>query len=924
MQTQIITLRVNGHDHDVAVKPNETLLSVLRDRLALTGTKEGCGEGQCGTCTVLLGQRAAASCILLAVEATGQEITTIEGLAVGGKLHPLQEAFVQQGAVQCGFCTPGMILSAKALLDASPDASEDEIRRMLEGNLCRCTGYGQIVDAIRVAAQAMRSGKPLRGETRQPAGSTRATIIGRSAEIKEAHLVGQPAERVEARAKTTGKALYGADPTMPGMAYGKILRSPHPHARILSIDTSKAEALPGVLAVASAADTPGTRFGMVIHDETVFALGKVRYRKQPVAAVAALDLDTAEQALSLIEVKYEPLPPVFDMEEALKPGAPLVHEDTSDYGAGPAGTECPGKGNMLFRRELTGGDVEKGFRESDLVLEERYVTAHMHQGYLEPHACLASFDSSGRLTVWTPTQGHFFVRSGLAALLDMPMSDVKVVPAEIGGAFGGKFAPFLEAIAAVLAKKSGRPVRMVLSRQEDLEDARPRSATVTEVKTGVKKDGTLLARQVRFIADSGAFADWTPGTASGACAAARGPYRIPNYHLEAYGVYTNKFITGPMRAPGYPQLTFALESHMDEIADRLGLDPFEFRMKNALAAGDLTFVGNRLKTPILLNMLAKLKEVIDSDPEKDVPDTGWGIGCGEWEIGGGQSGASLKLNEDGTISLIIGSTDLTGSRTSLAQVAADELSVGLENLSVTIGDTDTALLAPGSGGSMVTYNMSNAVRLAAEDLARQVSSRGAKALGVGEGEVELSEGKVILKGNPSQAVAFSDLAGPQIEAACACEPIPPAHTLAVQGVKVRVDPDTGQVHVLRAVGLQDCGTAINPQSVEAQVSGGMAQALGNALWEQIVFKEGEVMNDGLTEYTMPTARDLPHFEAYLFEGEFGSGRGHGSKGIGEPVHIPTPAAVANAIRRAVGVRLREMPMTPERIWRAMREQRGNR
>jgi len=916
MKKQVISLRVNGQPYQVMVDARETLLPVLRRQLGLTGTKEGCGEGQCGTCTVLMNGKAVSSCILLALEAEGQEITTIEGIA-DGNLHPLQEAFVQQGAVQCGFCTPGTIMTALALLNRNPDPSEEEIRIALEGNLCRCTGYAQIVEAVRSAASAIRSGTPLHPEEmKQPAGKTRAVIVGRRR--RQMRLVGQPAERVEADQKTTGAALFGADVTMPGMLYGKILRSPYPHARILSVDTSRAEALSGVMAVASAADTPGNLFGMIMPDETVFATGKVRYMKQPVIAVAATDPETAERALGLIDVKYEPLPAVFDVEEAMKPEAPLVHEDIGRYNP-PDWIEWPNQGNILSHRKIVHGDVEKAFQESDLVLEDRYVTGFMHQGYLEPHACLAAFDPAGKLTIWTSTQGHFYARAAVSTFLDMPMSKVNVIATEIGGGFGGKLSVFVEPIAAVLAKKSGRPVQIVLTRQEDLEDARPRSATITEVKTGVKKDGTLTARQFKFILDSGAFADWSPGAAIGVAAAARGPYRIPNYDLQAYTVYTNRFICGAYRAPGFPQMTFALESQLDEIASRLGMDPFDLRLKNGLDAGDVTFVGNRLKTPIFLNMLKKVRKAIASDRQKDEPNTGWGLACGEWQIGGAHAAALLKLNGDGSINLLIGSTDLSGSRTSIVQVAAEELSVGLETISVTIGDTDTALTAPLSGGSMVTFNMANAVRLAAKDLAKKIRSRAAGILGVKEKEVELSDGKVLVKGDPSKSVALSQLGGAELQGTSSCDPIPSAHAFAVQALKVKVDPETGQVKVLRIVAAQDCGIAVNPQSVEAQVGGGVAQALGNALWEEIVMEDGQVQNRGLTEYTMPTSRDVPDFQAILFEGELAPGEGHGAKGIGEPVHVPTVAAVANAIFNAVGVRMKEMPMTPERIWREIRK-----
>jgi CO/xanthine dehydrogenase Mo-binding subunit/aerobic-type carbon monoxide dehydrogenase small subunit (CoxS/CutS family) len=916
MKKQIITLKVNGQPYDVTVTPRDTLSSTLRNQLGLFGVKEGCGEGQCGSCTVMRDGKAITSCLMPAIDAEGHELTTIEGLAAGGQMTPVQEAFVHRGGAQCGFCSPGQVMAATALLKENKSPTEEQIRAAM--NLCRCTGYQAIVDSIQAAAEHVRTGKPANGKGSE----TRVTVTGRETlELKAGDLVGQPIPRIDAKAKVVGTAAFGADYTMPGMVWARILRSPHAHAKILSIDTSKAEKLPGVLSVATAKDTPGHRFGIILADETIFATGKVRYKNQPVAAVAAVDLATAEAALALIEVKYEPLPAVFDMEEALKPGAPLVHPESNEYTPGAIPVPVKPQGNMISCRAETTGDCDKAFQEADVVVEERYHTATSHQGYLEPHACVASFDATGKLTVWTTTQGHFYTRAGVSMLLGMPFNNVRVIAAEIGGGFGGKVAPFCETIAAVLARKAGRPVKIVLTRQEELEDTRNRSATVTYIKTGAKKDGTLVARQVKYICDAGAFCDWTPATALllSPTSPARGPYKIPNHKLEGIAVYTNKSITGAVRAPGFPQLTLALESNLDEVAKKLGMDPYELRMKNALGAGDTTFVGNKLKTAVFTDMLKKVKAVVDADPAKNEPNTAWGYGCGEWATGGAAAGATVKVNEDGSIGLVIGTVDQTGTRTALAQVVADVLAVGVEQVVVNVGDTDSALAGPLSAGSRITYNMAHTVRIAARQLATALLAQGAKLLNAKPEQCELQGGKIAVKGDASKSIPFGGLGETQLQGTAAVDAIPPAHSFAVQAVKVRVDPETGQVRVLRAVAAQDCGTAINPQCVEMQVAGAMAQGMGYALYEHIDHEQGAVVNQGFAQYTMPTASDIPPFEIHLFEGELGAGEGHGAKGMGEPPHVPTCAAVSNAIRNATGVRVRQMPMTPEVVWRALRE-----
>lgn len=741
--------------------------------------------------------------------------------------------------------------------------------------------------------------------------------------MKGLTVVGKPLRRMGDREKSTGAARFGADITLPGMLHAKMVRSPHPHARIVSIDASKALALQGVVAVASAEDTPQKLYGFGLGDETVFAQGKVRYCGEPVAAVAATDPYIAAQAAGLVDVLYEPLPAVLDVEQAMAPQAPLVHEAPTSYEEGFIPFPVEPEGNITTHTEIIEGDVDQGFAESDVILEERYVTAPIHQSYIEAHACLASWDPDGKLTVWTSTQGHFVVRALLAKALGLPMSAVKAVPTEIGGGFGGKVASYVEPVAAALAMKTGRPVQLVLSRQEELEDARPRCGTVTEVKTGVKKDGTLVARTLTFIVDNGAYTDFGPGTSGAAVEAGRGPYRIPNVRFDAYSVWTNKFNTGPFRAPGYPQITFALESHMDAIAGKLGMCPIELRRKNALREGESTFAGTKLQKDIFLECLQKVVARMEEDPDRDAPNTGWGIGCGEWRTGGHPSGATLKINEDGTASLIIGAPDLTGSRTSIAQVAAEELGVRMDQLVAIVGDTDEAPLAPVSAGSMATYNLTNVVRKTAAELRQNIAALAAIALKASEQDIDIEEGVAFVRDAPEKRATFAELAAEQqVALTVTAEALPATHAFAVHGVKVHVDRDTGQCTVLRAIGALDCGTAINPLSVAGQIGGGLVQCLGQALCEEIVFDDdGRVATRSFTDYKLPTAMDVPPIEPIIVEGDLSASDGHGCKGVGEPVHVPTAAAIRNAIHKAVGARLYELPMTPEKIYWALQNNR---
>ncbi len=908
MSKQILRFNVNGVSHEIAVDPDASLHNVLREHLGLTGVKHGCGEGECGACTVLLNGRPVISCITLALDADGKKVTTIEGLeGKDGTLHPVQEAFVRGEAIQCGFCTPGMVLAAKALLDRNPDPSEDEIRRALAGNLCRCTGYTGIVAAVKEAAAVLRGEKEF-----EPQGD-----FGKD-------LVGKPVERIGAREKVTGKAVFTADLNPPGMLHAMVLRSPHARAKIKKIDTSKAEKLKGVHAVVTAEDLPDVLWGLLLNDEPLLARGEVRFVGDRVAIVAAETPEIARKALRLIQVDYKPLKAVIDMEKARLPDAPQVHDAYDRFSIGYFGVplEIPDS-NVTTTMVISDGDVEAGFAESEVIVEEEYRTMPQHQGHIETHIAMAQPEPGGRVTVFTSTQVPFIARHAVAGWLGIPMSKVRIVWMETGGGFGNKIPPFTEPMAAAMAMKTDRPVRLWYTRQEELVDSRPRAATITRLKTGAKRDGTLVARTLEFLVDNGAYCDCGPLTAGGTVEAGRGPYRIPHVHLEGHSIYTNKFNTGPFRAPGYPQITFAMESHMDSLAKKLGVDPVELRRKNALRTGDATFAGTTIQHDVFYRCLNAVAEKIDADPACD--GEGWGLAAGEWRTGGHPCGAVFKVNEDGTVAVTIGSSDLTGSKTSIAQVAAEELGLPLEQLSMTVGDTDTAPLAAPSGGSMVTFNMTNVVRKGAQKLAQTLKELASEELDQPADSLEVAYGRVFVRDDPDNAIGFAELGAAQpIGVTESSGAIPPTDAFCVNGVKARVDKTTGEVTVLRLVTAIDTGKAINPASVRGQASGGFVQALGLAFWEEIVQdpKDGHVVTQGFTDYRLPTAADVPSVETIIIEGDPSSSEGHGCKGIGEPVHVPGAAAAANAVAAATGHRLTTLPMTPERILQAIKESDG--
>ena len=745
----------------------------------------------------------------------------------------------------------------------------------------------------------------------------------------ERRVAGKRLNRIDGIGKVTGKHVYAADFALPGMLFGKILRSSEPHARLKQVSVDKALAIPGVRTILTAKDRPQIRFGTAIKDRTMFAEDVVRFRGEAIAAVAATSLEVAEAAVRAIEVEYEPLPAVFDPEEALRPGAPLVHAGWGEYQALPVFDRA---GNVSGRSALGDGDVKAGFAQSYRTYEHRFTTQHVHPGYTEPRAAIASWDGNGDVAVWSNTQLPFDMKNMLAEVLDLPASKVRVIVPGIGGGFGGKLRVGVEHYAAWLARRARRPVKVMTTSEEELTDAYPRQPTVVTLKTGVSKDGLLIARRGRVLLDCGAFANSGPATAAIALQVLAGPYRTPHLAFESIAVYTNKGSTGSFRAPAGPMANFAVESQMDLIADDLGIDPLEFRLRNVYREGDKGPAGETLTSVSIDDCLRKAADAIGWKDRKPGHGRGKGIACSWWLTTGGSSGVYVRINPDGTVTLVSGAVELgTGAITGAAQILAEELGVELADISVTEVDTHGSPYDYGAQGSRTAFSVGNACIAAARDLKRQIGELMATLWQVPADSVRI-ETKSVVSGDKRMSLA--DVAGLSqrsggglISHGTAIQPMPvfdpervkhhplPAwtsHSFHAHAVDLSVDQVTGDVSINRYVVAQDVGYAINPTYIEGQIEGGVAQGIGQTLSEEIVYDGGRVLNANLTDYKMPTMMDMPRIESILVEKPSVNGP-YGAKGVGEPPCIQPPAAIANAIAAACGVRVHSLPITAEKI-----------
>ena len=902
-----LQMTVNGKPVDLDVPESRYLSEVLRNDLQLTGTKIGCNEAECGICTVLVNGTPVVSCVFPAFRANGAQVETIENLSQDNELHPLQQAFLDHGAVQCGICTPGVIMTAKALVDEKKAAgeilTEEHIAVALKDTFCRCTGYQSITRAI---LQASGQDVPPRLPATQPTGNS----------------VGKPMPNLQARDKITGEARFTDDYRFPGMLHARTKRANVPHARIRSIDTSAASALPGVHAVLTHEDIAGRNLhGVFINDWPVLCGDKIRYVGDAVAIVAADTEEVAAAAIDLIEVDYEELPVVSDAIEAAKPDSPLVHEDRTE-------------GNLLRHIKVNKGDIEAGFAAADTIIDQTYRTPATEHLFLEPECSIGvpagyrpdNFggicDASAargetarhdKTTIYVGSQIPYQDREQAAATLGVEPESVRVVATLMGGGFGGKEDVTGQIHVALLAEKTQRPVKMLYSRQESLLVHPKRHATVIRIRTGATREGKLTAVEATLYGDGGAYASLSEKVLTRASTHAAGPYDVPNVKVDCFAMYTNNAPSGAFRGFGVTQSCFAVESNMDTLAEKLELDAVEIRRINALDVGSITSTGQVMRES------AGLNECIDL-VERDLRGDGfrwtweegnrrfaWGLAVAykNTGLGGGAADkASAEVEvwldpENGTRAEVrISSAEMgQGLPVVLAACAAEELGIEASAVNVLLGDTDYCPDGGPTTASRQTYVSGNAVRLAAADAARQMKFAEPGANIVARHDYLAPETKPLGSGGDMH-VAFS---------------------FCAQAALCEIDMESGEVSVHEIIAAHDVGRAINPLTLQGQIEGGIVMCIGYTLTEHYIQEDGKPWTDVLARYKIPSISHTPAITNHLVEHNISTGP-YGAKGVGELPSIPTSAAITNAIYRATGVRVRSLPVDQDELLRAMREE----
>ena len=876
-----VHLTINGAPHTLEVDDRWTLVEVLRDHLGLTGTKIGCDRGECGACTVHIDGKPMYSCSQLAAWMDGRKITTVEGLTQNGKLDPLQQSFMDHDAPQCGFCTSGQLMSAKAVLAANPHATRDQVRAGMTGNICRCSNYNRYVEATLAAAGT--------------ASTAKVAMIDNAAgeNVQPLKTLGRSTTRIDAKQRVTGKANYTSDVSLPGMLYARVLRSPHPHARIVKIDASKALAMPGVKAVVTHENCKfvwgaGSVAGGRQYVEEVKKITKqrryafnnpVRFVGEPVAAIAAIDRHTAEEALRHITVEYEVLPFVLDPEAAMKPGAVQIWPD------GNLSLDIKNEAKPITERR---GNVEEGFRNSAMVFEDRYSTTFVHNAQMEPRASLAAWDGD-QLTVYTPTGGIANCRTDMARDLGIPQEKVRVVCQYMGGNFGNKNQnQDADLIAATLAKQAAAPVRLELSRKEDFIGMHGRWPTIQYYKVGVSRDGTLQALQLRGYSGMGPYRK-----NSGAIGGVE-IYQVPHLEALVHPVYTNKTTSGNFRGPEFPQGFFGIESMMDHVAFKLGMDPVDFALKNMTRkAGDETpFTNYTLEECIRRGSAAfewkkrwRAKPGSDAGPVK----RGAGFAFLAFRAGVGRSSAVMDVDSQGRYRVHVGVTDVGGgAKTTMGLIAAEALGVPLSQVEVIWGDTSRCPYSVGESGSRTTIMTGYAVVEAANDIKRQVAEKG------------LPKGADLLT---ATANTNPSVAGGKVR-----------NSYGAHFVEVEVDTAVGHVRISKYLAVHDSGRIMNPLSAIGQIKGAAQMGIGMALHEELLYdsRSGQALTPGFYGHRVSTHMDAPEIEVMFIESDDGYGP-FGAKSIGEAGKIPAVAAVANAIFNATGRRMKDLPISRDKL-----------
>jgi CO/xanthine dehydrogenase Mo-binding subunit len=771
-------------------------------------------------------------------------------------------------------------------------------------------------------------------------------MVGATA-TKPTSTIGMRSTRFDAAEKVTGQARYLNDMMLPGMLHGAFLLAAHPHARILSIDTSEAEAMAGVRAIVTYRDVPDMRYGALVKDQRLFAKEgeKVTFLGEVVAAVAASSLEIARAATKKIKVDYEVLAPILDPEAALAEGAALVHPAIEEYSALEGTIK---RGNDCGYSTIVKGDIGQGIADADVVVEERYVVDHSHPAAIEPHGVLAQVDAGGRATIWSSTQVPYVARAGVAETLGLPLSKVRIIVPSLGGGFGGKCEFAFEAHVAALARKAGRPVKVVFSRAEEfIMPNMTRHGAVVYIKTGVKKDGTITARQANVILDTGGTAAHGPACSEIATMMVVGPYRIPHLAIEGHSVYTNKISAGSVRAPTGPQVCWATEQHTDSLARAIGMDAVEFRMKNLVEKGDLGPTGQIFEDVGVKECLKQAAELIGWQQGAAKPGEGVGVACGWWFTLGLPSSVTLKLNDDGTVTLLTGANENgSGAVQGLIHLVAEEMGIPISDISVVYQDTDVGGWDGGSSGSQTVFSVGRAVQRASEDLRQQIRQIASDMLEVDPADLELREAAAHVRGTPGRLVTLGDVAArasstvgplsgrgaasgaalPEAPGAAGCAgrvtfPSFLAPTFCAHAARVIVDEETGMVRVTDAAAAQEVGRAINPVGVEGQMEGGLVHGMGNALTERTQYQDGRMINNGFTDYKLITAADAPEIRTAIIETASSEGP-YGARGVGEPPVVAIAGAIGNAIRSATGARVTRMPMTPDRVYAALKERGG--
>jgi len=946
MSNHSISLTVNGFQEYLDVPSNMTLLEMLREKLALTSVKNGCSAGECGACTVLMNSEPVNSCMVLAVEANGAEIVTVEGLAQDGRLTPLQETFIQNNAVQCGFCTPGVLISAHALLERDPHPSEQEVREALVGNLCRCTGYLRIIEAVQAAAEETRF-LPKNLVSNEP--------------------VGKSVPRVDVHEKVTGAATFVDDIQFgPGLYYARLVRSPYAHALVKKVDVSKALELPGVKAVVTGQDVQA-HIGLYLVDRPVFATDRVRYVGDPVAGVIATSEKIAEQAARLIVVEYEELPAVFDPVEAAQADAPLLHPDLGEYKVANFIFPEPGT-NISEHFRLRKGDVESAWPRCAAVVEDTFRLPQIQHVPIEPHMAVALWEQSGQVTLWTSSQSPFAQRDLIAQSLGIPHGDLRVVSPYVGGGFGGKAGVSIEIYAVAMARAvRGHPVKLRMTREEEFIGTTVRQSLVAHTRIGCDAEGNLLAMETEYYFGGGAYNDYGVNIARAAGYSCTGPYSIPNVKGDSYCVYTNQPIGSAMRGFGMPEIHWGIEQIVDQLAEEIGMDPAEFRRRNCVKAGQTILTGMEMTAIDLVACIGKVTEAIgwgqetDASPPRsgglrDSPLTphkkrGKGIAI-MWKAPAMPpnpgSSAVVRFNEDATVNVEIGAQELgQGAFTVLAQIAAQALGVPYEWVRISAPvDTRYSPYEWQTVASRITWATGNAVKAAAEDARRQILEIVAQHWDETLDDLDIKDGKVVshqserelsLKGMVIYGLPNENFEGWKGGPIVGHGKFMPTYvtnldpetgqgaravvhyTVGAQAVDLEVDTETGQIEVLKIASAYDVGKAINPDLVLTQIEGGAVHGMSSA-FEALRFDEqGRPLNPSLVDYRIATSVDAPAeihgdiVETPLEDGPWGA------RGVGEHVMVQTAPAIANAISDALGIRFSDLPLSAEKVFLALQE-----